>query len=107
MARVVYLDPIDHISGKISRKHRTVYCYLTSTGAKYTQLYTKPAGSPTAAQLVCTSKFRQAAQQTNTIMADISQLETYRTQWRTHIQGTHPRYRTLRGFIFAQVYRTL
>jgi hypothetical protein len=107
MARVVYLDPIDHISGKISRKHRTVYCYLTSTGAKYTQLYTKPAGSPTAAQLVCTSKFRQAAQQTNTIMADVTQVQTYSTQWRAHMQTAHPRYRTLRGFIFAKVYLTL
>lgn len=107
MARVVYLDPIDHISGKISRKHRTVYCYLTSTGAKYTLLYTKPATAPTPAQLSTQNKFRQATQQTNTAMTDPGQLQNYRTLWRAHMQSTHPRYRTLRGFIFAKIYQTL
>ena len=107
MARVVYIDPIDHISGKISRKHRTTFCYLTSTGTKYTQQHNTPTSAPTAAQIAIMAKFRQAAQQTNTIMMDIDQLQAYRTQWRAHIQSGNPRYRTLRGFIFAQVYRTL
>ena len=107
MAKVVYLDPIDHISGKISKKHRTTYCYLNSTGTKYTQLYTKPTGAPTAAQQASTAKFRQAAQQTNTIMMDIDQLEPYRTAWRNQIHSGNLRYRTLRGYIFAQIYRTL
>ena len=107
MARVHYLDPIDHISGKISRKHRTVYCYRTGTGAKYTKLHTTPTGAPTAAQLASISKFRQAAQQTNTIMMDVEQLTTYRTAWRNQIHNGNYSYRTLRGYIFAQVYRTL
>ena len=107
MARVTYLDPIDHISGKISKKHRTTYCYLNSTGTKYTQLYTKPTGAPTAAQLASISKFRQAAQQTNTIMMDVEQLTTYRTAWRNQIHNGNYSYRTLRGYIFAQIYRTL
>ena len=107
MARVVYIDPIDHISGKISRKHRTVYCYRTGTGAKYTQQQSTPTGSPTAAQQACTTKFRQAAQQTNTIMMDVDLLEPYRTAWRNQIRSGNTTYRTLRGYIFAQIYRTL
>lgn len=107
MAKVVYLDPIDHISGKISRKHRTVYCYRTGTGAKYTSIYTTPTGDPTAAQQASIAKFRQAAQQTNTIMMDIDRLESYRTAWRNQIKSGNLTYRTLRGYIFAQVYKTL
>ncbi len=107
MARVVYIDPIDHISGKISRKHRTIYCYLTATGTKFTQTYTKPTGGPTAAQIATMNRFRQAAQQTATIMADVDRQQAYRTLWRAHMQSAHPRYRTLRGFVFAQVYQTL
>lgn len=107
MAKVSYIDPIDHISGKISRKHRTVYCYRTGTGAKYTQLHTAPTAAPTAAQLASISKFRQAAQQTNTIMMDVEQLTTYRTAWRNQIHNGNYSYRTLRGYIFSQVYRTL
>ena len=107
MAKVDYLEPIDHISGKISRKHRTTYCYRQGTDRRYTTVYTTPTGDPTAAQLANISKFCQAAQQTNTIMMDIDQLEPYRTAWRNQIHSGNLRYRTLRGYIFAQIYRTL
>ena len=107
MAKVVYLDPIDHISGKISRKHRTVYYYRAGTGAKYTSIFTTPTGTPTAAQQACTAKFRQAAQQTNTIMMDVTAVEPYRTAWRNLIRSGNTTYKTLRGYIFSQIYRTL
>lgn len=107
MAKVVYIDPIDYLSGKIAKRHRTTYCYRTGTGAKYTQQYTSPTSDPTAAQQASTAKFRQAAQQTNTIMTDIDQLTPYRTAWVAHLKSGSPRYRTLRGFIFAKVYKRL
>ena len=107
MAKVHYLDPIDYLSGKITKRHRTTYCYRQTTDRRYTTVYTTPTGAPTAAQLANNAKFRQAAQQTNAIMADVTQVQTYSTQWRTHMQSSHPRYRTLRGFVFAKVYLTL
>ena len=27
MSKVVFLDPIDHVSGKLSKKSRVTYCY--------------------------------------------------------------------------------
>ena len=107
MAKVHYLDPIDYLSGKITKRHRTTYCYRQTTDRRYTTVYTTPTGAPTAAQQSTKQKFSQAAQQTNTIMADVSQVQTYSTQWRAHMQSSHPRYRTLRGFVFAKVYLTL
>ena len=107
MAKVHYLDPIDYLSGKITKRHRTIYCYRYGIDHRYTTVHTTPTGAPTAAQLASISKFRQAAQQTNTIMMDVEQLEPYRTAWRNQIKSGNTSYHTLRGYIFAQVYRTL
>ena len=107
MAKVHYLDPIDYLSGKITKRHRTIYCYRNAIDRRYTTVYTTPATAPTAAQISVQNKFRQAVQQTNSIVTDINQLQTYSTQWRAHMQSGHPRYRTLRGFIFAKVYQNL
>ena len=107
MAQVVYLDPIDHISGKIARRHRTTYNYRNASGRKYTSVYNNPTAEPTAAQVAGKLKFKQAAQQTNTIMTDVDQLAPYRTAWTAHLRNGNPRYTTLRGFIFAQVYKAL
>ena len=44
MSRVVFLDPIDHVSGKLSKKSRVTYCYrhpgLSEKGEdrRYTQI---------------------------------------------------------------------
>jgi len=107
MAKVHYLDPIDYLSGKISKRHRTTYCYRQTTDRRYTTVYTTPTGAPTAAQQSTKQKFSQAAQQTNTIMMDVDQLELYRTAWRNLIRSGNRTYSTLRGYIFAQVYKTL
>ena len=107
MAHVHYLDPVDYLNGKIAKRYRTIYCRRKDTDNRYTSVYNTPTVAQSAAQLASIARFRQAAQQTNTIMADIAQVETYRTQWRAHMQSGNPRYRTLRGFIFAQVYQTL
>ena len=107
MGKVVYLDPIDHISGKIAKKHRTTYNYRNDSGAKYTSVYSTPNFAPTAAQIACKAKFRQAALQTQSIMQDIDQLEPYRAAWRNEIRNGNRRYATLHGYVFAQVYRSL
>ncbi len=107
MAKVHYLDPIDYLSGKITKRHRTIYCYRNAIDRRYTTVHTKPTGAPTAAQMASITKFRQAAQQTNTIMTDITAIEPYRTAWRNLIRSGNTTYRTLRGYVFAQVYRTL
>ena len=39
MGKVVYEDPIHHISGKISRKYRTCYNYRKWSDRKYTSVH--------------------------------------------------------------------
>ena len=105
MSKVTFIDPIDHISGKITKKHRTIYCYRTGTGAKYTTVYTKPAGDPSAAQTAAKNKFAQAAAQVKIVFANTTQLDTYRTAWWAQLGSG--KYKTLRGYVFAEVLRTL
>jgi hypothetical protein len=40
-------------------------------------------------------------------MTDIEAIEPYRQAWRNLIRSGNTTYKTLRGYIFAQVYRTL
>ena len=43
MSKVVFLDPIDHVSGKLSKKSRVTYCYRSNSNEagedrRYTQI---------------------------------------------------------------------
>ena len=38
MAKVIYQDPIHHLSGKISKNYRTTYCYRKRSDLKFTQV---------------------------------------------------------------------
>ena len=38
MGKVVFEDPIHHISGKIAKKFRTIYNYMKASGLKYTSV---------------------------------------------------------------------
>ena len=55
MSKVYFLDPIDHVSGKLSKKSRVTYCYrhpgLSEKGEerKYTQIRGKRSTPYTAA----------------------------------------------------------
>lgn len=100
--------PFTRISGKPVKDCDTVFRMAFGQPYLYGRDRSRTStANPTAAQLASISKFRQAAQQTNTIMMDIDLLEPYRTAWRNQIKSGNTRYRTLRGYIFAQVYKSL
>ena len=67
MSKVVFLDPIDHVSGKLSKKSRVTYCYrhagLSEHGEerKYTQIRGKRSTPYTAAELARFDKFSAVA----------------------------------------------
>lgn len=107
MSLVHYLDPIDYLSGKITKRHRTIYCYRNEVDRRYTTVHTKSSKDPSAAQTSVRQKFADAVAGMLAIMADPAQLEPYRTQWKNHVKSGKTDHRTLRGFIFAEVYKTL
>ena len=99
--------PWMQLGGKISKKRSQVVWAQRSYGKRYTQLRGKRSSEPSAYELAQRAKFKQALQQANTIMTDVDQIESYRLQWRNALQKGNTKYHTLRGFIVAQVYKTL
>ena len=100
-------SPWMELHGKISKKRTKIVWAETPWGTRFTQLRGKRSTKETASEIAVKSKFQQAATQTNTIMMDIEQLEPYRTAWRQKIQSGNRTYKTLRGYVFSEVYKTL
>ena len=107
MSKIGMEYPFNRISGKPMKECDTVFKMVFSQPYLYGHDRSRYKYNPTAAQLVQNTKFRRAAQQTHNIMADIDRVEPYKTAWRNYIKSGNTRYKTLRGYIFSQVYLSL
>lgn len=99
MAKVTYEDPIHHLSGKISKKFRTTYCFRNSSNRKYTQVHSERTGAPSDGELDSRERFTRAAAAARNAMRDSTKLQTHIAAFKQQ-----KRYTTLFGFIFAQLY---
>ena len=100
MAQVTYLDPIDHVSGKLSRKSRVTYCYRANSNEagddrKYTQIRGKRSTPYTAAELARFDKFAAVARSTAAVMKNPASLNTAMTEFQA--QTT---YKKLRNYVW-------
>ena len=62
MAKVTFIDPIDHISGKLSKSHRTCYNYRKAKNndginVKYTSIPNPSTAAPSADQQAQRTRF--------------------------------------------------
>ncbi len=84
MSKVVFLDPIDHVSGKLSKKSRVTYCYRSASlsehgeDRKYTQIRGKRSTPYTAAELARFDKFSAVAKAVAAVMKNPAALQTPR-----------------------------
>lgn len=100
MAKVVYIDPVDHISGKVCKHTKTIFMHRSDTGTNFTSRICRPyRGAPSAGQQSSMDVFKSAISQVQTIMQDSSRLQEMIAGFRNQ-----SRYKTLRGYIFGQVY---
>ena len=108
MAKVNFYEPIKSVQGKICTHDDVIYKVFGPTGRQYTSKICNPfRGEPTAAQVAQKAKFKQTVERVLEIMRDIDMLEPYRTAWASHLKSGSVRYKTLRGYIFAQVMKSL
>ena len=61
MGKVVFEDPIHHISGKIAKKFRTIYNYMKATGLKYTSVHGERSTQPGSNELKARERFAAVA----------------------------------------------
>ena len=105
MAKVFYEDPIDHLSGKISKKKQTIYNYRKGSRLKYTQVRSERLFEPTALELESRKKFKivQAAMDYRTCSTPMRMKDS--TQFLNERKGDpNFKYTTIRGWIFAKLY---
>lgn len=100
MSRVAFLDPVDHVSGKLSRKSRVTYCYRANSDEagndrRYTQIRSKRTTPYTAAELARFDKFASVSRSTANVMKNPTLLQTAMTEFQA--QTT---YRKLRNYVW-------
>ena len=87
MSHVAFLDPIDYVSGKLSKKTRTTYCYrpasLSEKGIdrRYTQIRGKRSTPYTAAELARFDKFSAVAKAVAAVMKNPAALQTAQAEF--------------------------
>ena len=106
MGKVVFDDPVHHISGRISKKYRTCYNYRKWSDRKYTSVHgdrTTPASTEELEQRYKFKVVRQAA-------LDRSKNLTYLTYDQIDFineKKTKPnfKYTTYRGWLFGKAWK--
>ena len=76
MGKVVFEDPIHHISGKIAKKFRTVYNYMKATGLKYTSVHGERSTLPSTKELKARERFTAVAAMVRARKIDLSKIVT-------------------------------
>ena len=76
MGKVVFLDPIDHISGKIAKKFRTIYKFAKATGLKFTSISGERTTPVLAEELARRARFAAVAAAVAARKKDLSKVTT-------------------------------
>ena len=106
MGKVVFDDPVHHISGRISKKYRTCYNYRKWSDRKYTSVHgdrTTPASTEELAQR---QKFRVVRLAALNRSMDLSHL-TYDQMDFIEEKKTRPnfKYTTYKGWLFSKAWK--
>lgn len=103
MAKVTYLDPIDHISGKIAKAYRTCYMHRTAatsrTEPNYTHVRSARTTPPSSNEVAVRQKFATTAKAVRLRMQDASKIATDTIAFKSQTQ-----YKTLYQYLWAQEY---
>ena len=95
MSKVVFLDPVDHVSGKLSKKSRVTYMYKAENDRKYTQIRGKRKTPYSADELARFDKFSAVSKAVAQVMKNPQSLNTAQTEFKA--QTT---YKKLRDYVW-------
>ncbi len=95
MGKTYFDDPIDHISGKLSKKSRVTYCHKQENDRKYTQIRGKRTTPYTADELARFDKFATVAHSVSAIMKNPSQLQQAQAEF-----AAQTTYKKLRNYLW-------
>ena len=95
MAQVVYEDPIHHLSGKISKKHRTTYNYRKLSERKYTSVRGQRTTPVSEKERTWRTQFAQSAQMTRERLEDPAFMASDMSAF-----AKQSKYKTINAFVF-------
>ena len=105
MGLVVFEDPIEHISGKISKKFRTCYNFRRASKRKYTSVRgdrTTPVGEN---ELAIRNKFRVARLAAQERAMDLSKVSADQEVFLAERKVEGFKYTTYKGWLFAKAWK--
>jgi hypothetical protein len=100
MAKVTFIDPVEHLSGKIARRHRTVYCFRNASGLRYTTVRSPRKNPAGASEMEARNRFALCTAAARARLADPAHKPADLTAFRAQ-----NRYTTMLGFLVAKAYR--
>ena len=104
MAEVFYEDPIEHLSGKISKKKQTIYNYRRSSRKKYTSARDERLAPPSAAELAQREKFKVVRKAADDRLIDPNYIPMDQVQFRKEIKAG-AKYTTMQGWLIAKGFK--
>ena len=107
MGKVVYEDPIHHISGRISKKYRTTYNYRKAGERKYTSVRGERTTPTSADEIRRRLKFKVVRQAAIERSMDLSHLTYDQMDFiaERKAQGSAFKYTTYKGWLFGKAWK--
>ena len=104
MGKVVYEDPIHHISGRISKKYRTTYNYRKAGERKYTSIHGERTTPTSADEIRRRLKFKTVRLAAIERAMDLSHLTYDQMDFiaERKAQGASFKYITYKGWLFGK-----
>ena len=107
MGKPVFLDPLDYVSGKISKRYLTVYNHRRASDRRYTQVRGDRLTPPSTEELERRLKFkvvRQAAQDRSMNLSVLTRDQMKFIEEKKQ-QGTAFKYTTYKGWLFGKAWQ--
>ena len=104
MGKVVFEDPVHHISGKISKKYRTCYNHKRINGLNFTSVHGERTTPASVAELVRRAKFKTVRQAAIERSMDLMHLTYDQMDFiaERKAQGSAFKYTTYKGWLFGK-----
>lgn len=106
MGKVVFEDPVHHISGKISKKYRTCYNHKRINGLNFTSVHGERSTPASTEELKVRARFKVVRQAALERSMDLMHL-TYDQMDFIEEKKTRPnfKYTTYKGWLFGKAWK--
>lgn len=107
MGKVVFEDPVHHISGKISKKYRTCYNHKRINGLNFTSVHGERSTPASVAELDRRAKFKTVRLAARSRAMDLSKLTYDQMDFieERKAKGSAFKYTTYRGWLFGKAWK--